>query len=53
DRLRADIAKIEAKLANADFLKRAPEEVVEEQRERRETALARIAKLEEALRRLG
>ncbi|MBV9517529.1 MAG: valine--tRNA ligase, partial [Hyphomicrobiales bacterium] len=53
DRLRADVAKIEAKLANADFLKRAPEEVVEEQRERRETALARIAKLEEALRRLG
>ncbi|MBV9079307.1 MAG: valine--tRNA ligase [Methylobacteriaceae bacterium] len=53
DRLRAEIGKIDAKLANADFLKRAPEEVVEEQRERRETALARIAKLDEALKRLG
>ena len=53
DRLAADIGKIDAKLANADFVKRAPEEVVEEQRERRETALARIAKLEAALKRLG
>ncbi|MFI5012644.1 MAG: valine--tRNA ligase [Hyphomicrobiales bacterium] len=53
DRLTADIAKIDAKLANADFVKRAPEEVVEEQRERRETALARAGKLEEALKRLG
>ncbi|MBV9054915.1 MAG: hypothetical protein JO196_21190, partial [Hyphomicrobiales bacterium] len=33
--------------------KRAPEEVVEEQRERREAALARIDKLDEALKRLG
>ena len=53
DRLKADVAKIDAKLANADFVKRAPEEVVEEQRERRDTALARIAKLDEALKRLG
>jgi valyl-tRNA synthetase len=53
DRLQADVAKIDAKLANADFVKRAPEEVVEEQRERREAALARIAKLDEALKRLG
>ena len=53
DRLKADVAKIDAKLANADFVKRAPEEVVEEQRERREAALARIAKLDEALKRLG
>ena len=53
DRLKADVAKIDAKLANADFVKRAPEEVVEEQRERRDAALARIAKLDEALKRLG
>jgi len=53
DRLGADIGKIDAKLANADFVKRAPEEVVEEQRERREAALARIDKLDEALKRLG
>ncbi|MBV8428973.1 MAG: valine--tRNA ligase, partial [Hyphomicrobiales bacterium] len=53
DRLSTDVAKIDAKLANADFVKRAPEEVVDEQRERRETALARMAKLEEALKRLA
>ncbi|SEE15576.1 valyl-tRNA synthetase [Rhizobiales bacterium GAS191] len=53
DRLTGDIAKIDAKLANADFIKRAPEEVVDEQRERRDTALARIARLEDALKRLG
>ncbi len=49
----ADVAKIDAKLGNADFLKRAPEEVVEEQRERREEALARKAKIAEALSRLS
>ena len=53
DRLGQDIGKIDAKLGNADFLKRAPEEVVEEQRERREVAALRSAKLEEALQRLG
>ena len=52
-RLEGEIGKIDAKLANADFLKRAPEEVVEEQRERRETAVARIARLDDALKRLG
>ena len=36
----------------ADFLKRAPEEVVEEQRERRAEAEARLRKIEEALARL-
>ena len=46
------MSKIDAKLGNADFIKRAPEEVVEEQRERREEALARKAKMEEALKRL-
>ena len=51
-RIYEDIAKIDAKLANADFLKRAPEEVVEEQRERRAEAEARLRKIEEALARL-
>ncbi|NBJ10103.1 valine--tRNA ligase [Microvirga arsenatis] len=51
-KLDVDVAKIDAKLGNADFIKRAPEEVVEEQRERREEALTRKAKMEEALARL-
>ena len=33
-KLKAEEAKIESKLGNADFLARAPEEVVDEQRER-------------------
>lgn len=51
-KLDVDIGKIDAKLGNADFIKRAPEEVIDEQRERRDDALARKAKMEEALRRL-
>jgi valyl-tRNA synthetase len=51
-RLDADIAKIEAKLGNADFLKRAPEEVVDEQRERKEEAEQRKRKIGDALSRL-
>jgi valyl-tRNA synthetase len=46
---RKDVAAIDAKLANADFVARAPEEVVEENRERRAAALERIAKMEAAL----
>jgi valyl-tRNA synthetase len=44
-----EIAAIDAKLGNADFLARAPEEVVEENRERRAAAAERIAKMEAAL----
>jgi len=51
-KLDGEVKKIDAKLGNADFLKRAPEEVVEEQRERREAALARRAKVSEAVERL-
>ena len=52
-KLGGEIGKIDAKLGNADFLARAPEEVVDEQRERRAEAEARRAKIEEALARLG
>jgi valyl-tRNA synthetase len=47
-----DIARIDAKLGNSDFLKRAPEEVVEGEREKREEAESRRAKIFEALERL-
>ncbi len=48
----ADIARVDAKLGNANFVARAPEEVVEEEKEKREEALARKAKIAEALDRL-
>jgi valyl-tRNA synthetase len=48
----ADIARVEQKLNNADFVKRAPDEVVEGEREKRDEALARKAKIIEALQRL-
>jgi valyl-tRNA synthetase len=50
---RQELAKVEAKLANADFIARAPEEVVEEHQERRETFVNRIDKLENARARLS
>lgn len=50
---KAEIGKIDGKLGNADFLARAPEEVVDEQRERRDAEAARLAKIEEALARLS
>jgi valyl-tRNA synthetase len=48
----ADIARVDAKLNNPNFVARAPEEVVEEEKEKREEALARRAKIAEALQRL-
>jgi valyl-tRNA synthetase len=51
-RIAAEIARIDGKLANADFIKRAPEEVVEGERERRAEAQARRQKILEALERL-
>jgi valyl-tRNA synthetase len=48
----AEVRKIDGKLGNPDFVRRAPEDVVEENRERREAALGRIEKLRAALRRL-
>jgi valyl-tRNA synthetase len=48
----ADIARVDAKLNNPNFMARAPEVVVEEEQEKREEALARKAKIAEALDRL-
>ncbi len=51
-KLSDEIAKIDAKLANAAFVAKAPEEVVEEQRERRRQAEQTRARLSAALERL-
>ena len=48
-----EVKKVDAKLGNADFVRRAPEEVVEENRERKQDALARIEKMQAALERLS
>ncbi len=54
DRAKAaqEAAKLEQKLANVDFVRRAPAEVVEENRERLATAQAEVARLEAALARI-
>ena len=48
----ADIARIDGKLNNPDFIARAPEDVVEGEREKREDLEGRRAKITEALARL-
>jgi len=48
----ADIKRVDAKLGNEKFVANAPEDVVEEEREKREDAMARKAKIAEALDRL-
>ena len=47
-----DIKRLDAKLNNADFLARAPEELVEGEREKRDEADGRRTKIVEALERL-
>jgi valyl-tRNA synthetase len=48
-----EIARFDAKLANEKFIANAPEEVIEEQKEKRKEALATKARLAEALNRLS
>jgi valyl-tRNA synthetase len=48
----ADIKRVDAKLGNEKFVANAPEEIVEEEKEKREAAVARKAKILEALERL-
>ena len=48
----ADIKRVDAKLANEKFVANAPEDIVEEEKEKREAAVARKTKILEALERL-
>ncbi|WP_426524694.1 valine--tRNA ligase [Bradyrhizobium sp. McL0615] len=48
----ADIKRVDAKLSNEKFVANAPEEIVEEEKEKREAAVERRTKLQEALERL-
>ena len=52
DKVGSEIRQLDAKLGNEKFVSRAPEHVVEEQRERKTEAEATAAKLEQALKRL-
>ncbi|MGO4128559.1 valine--tRNA ligase [Inquilinus sp. YAF38] len=49
----SEVEKIDRKLGNAQFLEKAPDDVVEEQRERRAEAQAAIEKLRQALARVA
>jgi len=53
EKVRLEIAKVEAKLDNDEFLARAPDEVIAEHEERRETFQERLAKLTHARKRLS
>ena len=48
-----EIARFDAKLGNEQFVAKAPEEVLEEQRSKRAEAAALAARLEEAIKRLA
>ncbi len=52
DKAKSEIAKIDGKLANPKFVERAPEAVVEENRERREDFQGQVSRFEAALKRL-
>ena len=52
EKLEAEISHFNAKLNNTNFMARAPEEVVEEEKEKREEAAGRKEKIAEALKRL-
>ena len=48
-----EIARFDAKLGNEQFVAKAPEEVLEEQRAKRAEAIATAARLQEAIGRLS
>jgi valyl-tRNA synthetase len=48
----ADIKRVDAKLSNEKFVANAPDDIVEEEKDKREAAVARKSKLTEALERL-
>ena len=48
-----EIARFDLKLGNAAFVAKAPEEVIEEQKERRAEAAALASRLHDALKRLS
>ncbi|QTL01581.1 valine--tRNA ligase [Aquabacter sp. L1I39] len=52
-KLDQEVARIDGKLSNASFVARAPEEVVEAEREKREEYLARKAKVQAAITQLS
>jgi valyl-tRNA synthetase len=49
----AEIAKIDGRMANADFVAKAPTHVLEDNNERKVNFTATIARLDEALKRLA
>ena len=53
DKMLGEARKVAQKLGNADFVKRAPEDVVEENRDRLAAAEADVTRLEAALQRIG
>ena len=52
-KLEAEVGKMDAKLNNASFIEKAPEEVVDELRERRADAATSVAKLSHALKQIS
>ena len=52
-KLESETAKIDAKLGNAEFVARAPTEVIDDNRERRDEAVSRGTRLRAALAQLG
>jgi valyl-tRNA synthetase len=51
-KLEAETAKLDKKLANEQFLPKAPEAVIEEQRARRQELVEKLEKIKAALERL-
>jgi valyl-tRNA synthetase len=52
-KLDGEVAQIDKKLGNEQFVSKAPEEVIEEQKSRREAAFERRTKIQDALKRLS